>query len=384
MSNVKTSKPKKVMLINANMKMGGSERVAAKTANILSEEYDVCLLVFDDSEAVFVPDCEVICIGVPAKNGIVNKVKNVFKRSHLIRKEKKKRSIDISISFGPSANLVNVLSKRNELVISEIRAYVHKKLSCVDKYVYKHSDKIVCCSKEIEKKIWTGCPIVKDKTRVIYNPYDIAEIQKQGQEQVTDYEFNSKTIISHGRLNPVKGYDNLIKAFSIVRKQIPDAKLLIIGEGSEKGKLQTLINSLNLSDSVTLLGLRKNPYAYLSKSTLFVMSSHTEGFPNSLVEAMVFLPVISTDCPSGPREILRNTYSDKSVDDIENADYGILVPSSSQSVIEDLNTQNTMLANAIIRTVESTDVLETNKKLAQKRARSFSYELYKSKLEECF
>ena len=113
-----------------------------------------------------------------------------------------------------------------------------------------------------------------------------------------------KRLITVGTLKPLKDQRTLIAAFAILRQQLP-AKLLIIGEGPLRGALEAQVRELGISDDVVLLGFSQDPYPYYMAADLFVLTSMAEGFGNVLVEAMECgLPVVSTDCPGGPREIL--------------------------------------------------------------------------------
>lgn len=103
-----------------------------------------------------------------------------------------------------------------------------------------------------------------------------------------------------------KNYTTLIKAFALVKKEV-DARLVILGDGEERKKLELLVNELGINDSVSMPGFVDNPYAYMSRADVFVLPSLWEGFPNVLVEAMACnTPVIATDCPGGSAEILDN------------------------------------------------------------------------------
>ncbi|MFW6009601.1 MAG: glycosyltransferase [archaeon] len=130
-----------------------------------------------------------------------------------------------------------------------------------------------------------------------------------------DYADNNFLITAMGRYTDQKGFDNLIKAVKNVIEKGYEIKLIIMGKGENKQQLNALIKKLNLKDKVELIGFKSNPYKYISESDLFVLSSNYEGFPNSLLEAMACeVPVISTDCPTGPSEIIDNNKN------------GILVP----------------------------------------------------------
>jgi glycosyltransferase involved in cell wall biosynthesis len=109
-----------------------------------------------------------------------------------------------------------------------------------------------------------------------------------------------------GRLEQQKDFPTLIHAFAKVR-QMQTAKLVILGSGREEKKLLSLVNELDLSEDVAMLGFVENPYAYMAKSAIFVLSSAWEGFGNVVAEALAAgAPVVSTNCPSGPAEILDN------------------------------------------------------------------------------
>ena len=128
-------------------------------------------------------------------------------------------------------------------------------------------------------------------------------------------------IIAMGRLTKVKDFSTLIKAFYLVRKKL-DARLIIIGEGELRYELEMLISKHNLQEDILLPGFLKNPFVLIQKANLFVLSSIWEGFPNVLVEAMTCgTPVISTDCNSGPSEIL------------EHGKWGRLVPVGNISLL---------------------------------------------------
>jgi glycosyltransferase involved in cell wall biosynthesis len=145
--------------------------------------------------------------------------------------------------------------------------------------------------------------------QVIHNPVVTPELYRLAAEPVDHPWFGCAdvpVILGVGRLNSAKAFDTLIRAFSLIRQQIP-ARLLILGEGEDRASLESLVQQLGLQQDVQLPGFVANPFAYMRVCSLFVLSSRWEGFGNVLAEALACgARVISTDCPSGPAEILAN------------------------------------------------------------------------------
>jgi glycosyltransferase involved in cell wall biosynthesis len=171
-----------------------------------------------------------------------------------------------------------------------------------------------------------------DNTFTIYNPIDTDKVSQLKDELLPSQEkeiFDSGFIfINIGRLHEQKGQKHLIRAFKQVVDYKKDSKLVIVGEGELKNELYNLIRELNLENNVFLLGRKDNVYKYLARSNCFVLTSLWEGLPNTLIEAIaVGLPVISTDCPTGPREIIAPELSVKEeINYPYQNDRGILLP----------------------------------------------------------
>lgn len=374
---------KKLLIIVPTLRLGGQERVATITAHILKEAYDVLMVVFDYRNSVFTPECEVIDLKVPAVPGMLRKLLQVIRRVIALRKLKKEHKVDISISFGQTANFVNVLSARKEKTVSTLRAFLPKRDSLMDRIIYQKSNCIGTCSAVIAESLVERFPKYREKVYTLLNPYNIEEILKKGRSPVEDYTFPPHTIMSHGRLDYLKNFPRLIKAFSIVRKTVPDAQLLIVGKGPMQPKLETLVADYQLQECVTFLGFRSNPFAYLEKSAVYVLSSYTEGFPNSLVEAMCFVPVVAVDCKSGPREILSDGPRSTVSSGIEIADYGILVkPASDLEWYNGITEDDQLLADAILALFQSEQLYQTMQERARQRVGCYSYSAYEKRLRE--
>ncbi len=172
---------------------------------------------------------------------------------------------------------------------------------------YPWADAVVAISQGVADDLVKTARLPRERIQVIYNPVVTPEILEKAEEPLNHPWFapgEPPVILSAGRLTKQKDYPTLIRAFALVCRERP-ARLMILGEGEERPKLEALVRELDLDEDVSLPGFVDNPYAYMARSAVFVLSSAWEGFGNVLVEAMaVGTPVVSTDCPSGPAEIL--------------------------------------------------------------------------------
>lgn len=177
------------------------------------------------------------------------------------------------------------------------------------KKVLVKADSIIAVSNGVAADIShiTGIPL--DKIHVIRNPVITPELENLASADIDHKWLTQKdkpVLLGIGRLGRQKNFELLIHAFNIVRTEI-DCRLLILGEGRRRTHLERLVKRLGMTDSVELSGFVGNPFAYLAKADLFVLSSLWEGSPNALTEALALgVPVVSTDCESGPREILQD------------------------------------------------------------------------------
>jgi glycosyltransferase involved in cell wall biosynthesis len=172
----------------------------------------------------------------------------------------------------------------------------------------------------LRDEIITTQSLESEKVHAIYNPVITDETYKMIREPINHPWFVNKTkpiIISAGRLTYSKGFDVLIKAFAMTRQKI-DARLAILGGGEEQQTLQNIIDNLGLGEDIQLIGHTPNPFPYFYQSDLFVLASRAEGFAMVLVEAMFCgIPIVSTNCDYGPREILEGG-KDGTLVDVDN------------------------------------------------------------------
>lgn len=174
---------------------------------------------------------------------------------------------------------------------------------------YLMADKVVAVSAGVGADLHSYLNIPAEAIEVIYNPIDAESIQTSARQPANHRWLNDNTvpvIIAVGRLSAEKDYMTLLQAFSQVRKRVR-SKLIILGEGEERERLEAAVRSLGLKDDVDMPGFIVNPFSYIARANVLVLSSLYEGLPNVLIQSLVLgTPVVSTDCESGPREILNN------------------------------------------------------------------------------
>jgi glycosyltransferase involved in cell wall biosynthesis len=182
---------------------------------------------------------------------------------------------------------------------------------------YPWADGIVAVSKGVGDDLARVAGIPRERIQVIYNPVVTPELRKKAQDSLDHPWFQPgqpPVLLAVGSLTAQKDFTTLIRTFAQVR-ETRLVRLLILGEGQERLALEALVRQLGLEQDVSLPGFVANPYSYMARASLFVLSSRWEGLPTVLIEALYCgIPLISTDCPSGPREILRD------------GQYGQLVP----------------------------------------------------------
>ena len=369
---------KNTAVIIPNLFKGGAERMVSNLTSALPGHMNITLIIFEGK-----PDYpyrgELVNLNLPASRNPLTKLINLFRRIYEVWRIKKSKNIETTISFLEGANIVNILSGFSRTVVSVrtlksasegnkgFYGFIFKWLS---RLLYNKADNIIAAAQAIKNDLADNFGIIPDRIKVIPNFLNITEIEHSAQEPLsTEHNqiFTSPVIINVGRLDKPKGQWHLIRAFSRVKAEMPQAKLVMVGAGELANALKDLADKLGLGNDVYFIGRQDNPFKFMARSSLFALSSIVEGFPNVLIEAMACgLPVIAADCPSGPREILAPS---------QNAEYGVLTPTLDgifRNAAEKLAPSEHALAEAIIAMLKDNQLLRKYASLAQARAADFT------------
>lgn len=379
---------KKIMILSRTLSFGGAERVATNLATYLSKDYEVILVVIDGSNNTYGTTVETIDLGLSLKNKGV-RIDWYRKLISKVNKIKKERDITHTISFLSEPDLVNVLTGKYSRTIISVRnkqsALVKGNIKKIrDRILFSKVDDIVALSYMVKHDLVKNYNVDESKVKVIYNPCDKEAIKNKiadgnlTEEEIEIFESSDKVVVTAGRLTEQKGQWHLIRSFSKVVEKLPDAKLVILGQGEKEEYFKTLIKELNLEKNIFLLGYKANPYLYLEKADLFAFSSLFEGLGNILLEAMACgIPIISTDCDSGPRELLHPNSDIEhtgKAQDVIYGEYGILVPvcdGNEYSANEGLTKEEIIYSQALINLLTDKSLLSKYKEKSLKRGDDF-------------
>lgn len=322
----------KVAFLIPTVGAGGAERVITLMANFWAEKGHTVIVFSLDSPAnppffKLNPEVQYYPLDLlKDKENYLGKISRTIVQILSVRKQVRKHSPDVLIAQLDIAIFLSVAStlllKEKVIVYEGTNPYLSKTnqyLKKLNNFLYRFADHIVLQTHQIAN---TFPSHLLQKISVIYNPIIKPEVQLHSEDYSKN--FAHKKIVSVGRLVPPKGFDVLIKAFHTFTRKRPDWLLLILGEGEERQKLETLCATLNISKQVALPGRVNDPLALLKDCTIFVLSSRYEGLPNALCEAMsIGLPVVATRCKFGPEEIIQHRKN------------GLLVPVEDASAISE-------------------------------------------------
>lgn len=375
----------KLLLVVPMLHQGGFERVCVRTARIMEPWFDVTIAMFSDADIAYdITGLSVVNLDVPAAEGKLQKIMNVGKRIGRMRALKKKLKPHITYSFGPTANLINVLTPVCGKIWTGVRSYMDMDNPGKLKLFCRRSDKVICCSEVIAQELKER--FGAENTEVLYNPYDCKMMEEMAAKDVPDMpDFSDKKmIISVGREDDVKEFWHLIKCMKLLSDRVPDARLCLVGEGSFE-EYKKLAADLGVTDRICFAGLQKNPFPWMKQAALFVGVSAMEGFPNALVETMACgAGAVFSNCMSGPAEILSDRFLEVvGKQEVLEEKYGILVPvMDDQKNLEAavITEEEKRLADLLEQLLKNEKRLEQLAEAARQRAAQFSDEAYAKKI----
>ena len=298
---------------------GGAERVVVNLLSAFPRNEVTPILVTGSATGPFssrIPDdVEVIDLKTP----------HMRKAAGPLRQLMEEQRLDLLISHLSHANITTLRAAKRAKHKPTIAVVEHMTMSAYQgerwrdrlirplaKRLYPQADHIISVSNAAARDLEAVLALPHDSVKTIYNPVVSPELISLAKKNISHKlaEFDGKLILGVGRLSEQKDFSTLIQAFTKLHQQDPSCHLAILGTGEQQEKLQTLITRLQLTDIVTLVGFQENPYAWMRRADLFVLSSRWEALPTVLIEAMACgTNVVATDCPSGPKEILGKEFS---------------------------------------------------------------------------
>lgn len=347
----------RIALFMPGLAGGGAERIMLTLAEGLADRgYDVDLVVTNAKGP--------LADAIPESVRLVNlgAARIITSLPSLVRYLRRERPVAMLSAMAP-ANCVALWARAlarisMRLVVAEhntlsaaaggARTQRDRLLPALMRRAYLKADAVVAVSAGVADDLSRVIGLPRERIEVVYNPVVTSRLLELSQENADHPWFaggEPPVILGVGRFTAQKDFSTLVRAFAKLREK-QNCRLMILGEGEERGALEALVVELGIEDSVALPGFVNNPYAYMRNAAIFVLSSQWEGLPTVLIEAMACETlVVSTDCPSGPSEILGD------------GRWGRLVPVGDMSSLE--KGMEDMLAAETCEEVESRQRAET-------------------------
>jgi len=320
---------RRVLFIINSLAGGGAERVICTLLRASHGELRDChisLLLLDRESSMYEVPRWIELEQLDCRHSLFRSVWSVWRALRRLKP-------DQTVSFLTRANVANIIAAS----ILRIPAIVSERVNTTShlghglgaavarllvRATYRKARKVIAVSQGVADELHESFGVPSERMIVIANPIDLDEIRDQAQNGAP-IPIDGPYAVTMGRLMPNKNFGMLIEAFA--RSGI-GGKLLILGEGPERAALSRKVETLGLAGRVVMPGFSANPFPTLRRADFFVSPSNAEGFPNSLLEAMsVGLPVISTNCPSGPSEVLADLPRERVQPGVSFAQHGILV-----------------------------------------------------------
>ena len=371
----------KILVLHGHLSMGGEERVLLSVLrNLVELNYDVDLLItwnhkennLFENEIPKKVNYEFLFDSYNGKNKLIKEIYRIkAKTTYLkkIEKKIKKEKYDIVIDYSS-----NLLKYDNFDIKIPVFAWIHFSLTFGEKLTfekikkykkqYKKYSKIFAITRVMKEEFINKVGIDEKKVELVYNPIDLKLIEKKAENVEKKYENYLKQdyFLQVSRLTQQKQPEHLVDIYYKLKQDGIKEKLYFIGDGEKKEIIKQKIKEYNLENDIILLGQIENPYPFFKNAKLFVHTAKYEGLPTVLLESLALgTPVVSYDCPTGPRDILG-----------KNSEYGELIS---------LNDKD-MFVEKVLELMNSKEKYEKYKNLSLIRANDFSMENNKVKLKE--
>ena len=321
----------KIVIITPSLNGGGAEKVAVNLANYYaSVGYTVDLVVFKligSYQSLVNDQVNLVNLNVSRTRYVFFKVRNYLKNNQNARVLSVIRDANIFVGLAALGLRLKCLVFREAETLTPVQNMKRLKkviYKLLMKISYSLATRVIANSSDTKSDLISHKIVDKEKIKVIRNPVLVSDYEKLKLCKVEHKWFkdtNIKVILSVGRLHASKNFSFLISVFKDIYNLDDKLRLMIVGEGSEESYLLNQISQSGLTDVVELVPFQENIYPYYQNADVFALTSEWEGFGNVLVEALsVGLPVVSTNCPGGPKMIL------------DGGKYGCLVPIGNEKL----------------------------------------------------